>query len=545
MKTVALTLASVAATSSVVGYAFYKKHQFYPTVVYLTKSSPSLAVLYIQAFVLVILLSKLVRKIFFGRLRAAETEHLIERSWYAVTETCLAFTVFREDFSPWFVAMFTMLLVMKSFHWLAEDRIDYMERSPVITWLFHIRAIAMVLVLGTINALFIHHAYRKLLMNVVSVHIVFGFEYAILLVSIVNRFTKYLLHSIDIQSANPWENKSIYMLYTDFFLGALRMFLYSAFMFIMIKVHTFPLFSIRPMYLALRQFKKSFSDIVLSRRAISNMNSLYPNATDEELAQGNNTCIICRDTMTSQGSKKLPCSHIFHINCLRSWFQRQQTCPTCRMDILRSTTPAHIARMMEERIRQARQNQRPPPPPPPQQQQQQQRVEHPIPQQQQPQPPPVLPADPQAPAFAPPPQPQPQPPPLFQAPVPPPRLGDNDAENITVPSSSASPPLPPHPPPPFGFPPPPPFLFPFSSFPNAGAPFSFPPPPPPPPPHPPRVSHRRAIETTRRSRERKRRSSHHPTTKRSLAPRSYTAIAAVQPSGCCQHEHLSQYVWVF
>ena len=36
------------------------------------------------------------------------------------------------------------------------------------------------------------------------------------------------------------------------YVGALRMFLYSAFMFIMIKVHTFPLFSIRPMYLALR-----------------------------------------------------------------------------------------------------------------------------------------------------------------------------------------------------------------------------------------------------------------------------------------------------
>lgn len=34
-------------------------------------------------------------------------------------------------------------------------------------------------------------------------------------------------------------------------------------------------------------------------------------------------------------SKKLPCNHIFHVACLRSWFQRQQTCPTCRMDILR------------------------------------------------------------------------------------------------------------------------------------------------------------------------------------------------------------------
>lgn len=51
----------------------------------------------------------------------------MERSWYAVTETCLAFTVFREDFSFWFVAMFTLLLFLKGFHWLAEDRIDYVS----------------------------------------------------------------------------------------------------------------------------------------------------------------------------------------------------------------------------------------------------------------------------------------------------------------------------------------------------------------------------------------------------------------------------------
>lgn len=37
-------------------------------------------------------------------------------------------------------------------------------------------------------------------------------------------------------------------------------------------------------------------------------------------------------------SKKLPCGHIFHTACLRSWFQRQQTCPTCRLNILRTTT---------------------------------------------------------------------------------------------------------------------------------------------------------------------------------------------------------------
>lgn len=33
----------------------------------------------------------------------------------------------------------------------------------------------------------------------------------------------------------------------------------------------------------------------------------------------------------------MPCNHIFHTSCLRSWFQRHQTCPTCRLDILRPT----------------------------------------------------------------------------------------------------------------------------------------------------------------------------------------------------------------
>ena len=46
-------------------------------------------------------------------------------------------------------------------------------------------------------------------------------------------------------------------------------------------------------------------------------------------------CIICREEMTA-GCKKLPCNHIFHTSCLRSWFQRQQICPTCRMDVLRA-----------------------------------------------------------------------------------------------------------------------------------------------------------------------------------------------------------------
>ncbi|XP_073514677.1 E3 ubiquitin-protein ligase synoviolin isoform X3 [Phyllobates terribilis] len=338
MRTAVMTGASLALTAAVVAHAYYLKHQFYPTVVYLTKSSPSMAVLYIQAFVLVFLLGKFMGKVFFGQLRAAEMEHLLERSWYAVTETCLAFTVFRDDFSPRFVALFTLLLFLKCFHWLAEDRVDFMERSPNISWLFHFRILALMLMLGVLDVLFVSHAYHSLVTRGASVQLVFGFEYAILMTMILTVFIKYVLHSVDLQSENPWDNKAVYMLYTELLTGFIKVLLYMAFMTIMVKVHTFPLFAIRPMYLAMRQFKKAVTDAIMSRRAIRNMNTLYPDATPEELQAMDNVCIICREEMLT-GAKRLPCNHIFHTSCLRSWFQRQQTCPTCRMDVLRASLP--------------------------------------------------------------------------------------------------------------------------------------------------------------------------------------------------------------
>uniref|UniRef100_A0A8B9HJK3 RING-type E3 ubiquitin transferase n=1 Tax=Astyanax mexicanus TaxID=7994 RepID=A0A8B9HJK3_ASTMX len=333
-----VTAASLALTGAVVAHAYFLKHQFYPTVVYLTKSSPSMAVLYIQAFVLVFLLGKFMRKVFFGQLRAAEMEHLIERSWYAVTETCLAFTVFRDDFSPRFVALFTLLLFLKCFHWLAEDRVDFMERSPNISWVFHFRVVSLMVLLGVLDFLFVNHACHSIITRGASVQLVFGFEYAILMTMVLTTFIKYTLHTIDLQSENPWENKAVYMLYTELFTGFIKVLLYMAFMTIMIKVHTFPLFAIRPMYLAMRQFKKAVTDAIMSRRAIRNMNTLYPDATPEDLQASDNVCIICREEMVT-GAKKLPCNHIFHSSCLRSWFQRQQTCPTCRMDVLRASQP--------------------------------------------------------------------------------------------------------------------------------------------------------------------------------------------------------------
>lgn len=52
-------------------------------------------------------------KVFFGSLRQAEAENLMERTWYAIIDTCLAFTMFRDDLSPGFVAAFTIFFLLK------------------------------------------------------------------------------------------------------------------------------------------------------------------------------------------------------------------------------------------------------------------------------------------------------------------------------------------------------------------------------------------------------------------------------------------------
>ncbi|XP_066258918.1 E3 ubiquitin-protein ligase synoviolin A [Euwallacea similis] len=341
MRFLGISFVSFLLTAVVVANAYYQKKQFYPSVVYITKSNPSMAVIYIQAFIGVWILGKLMRKVFFGQLRTTEFEHLMERSWYAITETCLAFTVFRDDFTPKFVALFTLLLFLKSFHWLAEDRVDYMERSPVISWLFHMRVLNLLLLLGILDLHFISHAYLSTVTKGASVQLVFGFEYAVLITVVVNIAIKYALHSVDLNSETPWDNKAVFLLYTELVMGLIKVIFYVAFVAIMVRIYTLPLFAFRPMYYTIRNFKKAFSDVILSRRAIHNMNTLYPDATPEELAAADNVCIICREEMVT-ASKKLPCNHIFHTSCLRSWFQRQQTCPTCRLDILR--TPASSTR---------------------------------------------------------------------------------------------------------------------------------------------------------------------------------------------------------
>lgn len=63
MRNVGISLVSIGLTGLVLFNAYYQKKQFYPSVVYITKSNASMAVIYLQSLVLVLMLGKLMRKV--------------------------------------------------------------------------------------------------------------------------------------------------------------------------------------------------------------------------------------------------------------------------------------------------------------------------------------------------------------------------------------------------------------------------------------------------------------------------------------------------
>ena len=64
----------------------------------------------------------------------------------------------------------------------------------------------------------------------------------------------------------------------------------------------------------------------------SSLQSQYEKPDEEELER-NNECIICRDNNTEETSVIMPCGHVFHEDCLKSWIIQKQTCPICNKSL--------------------------------------------------------------------------------------------------------------------------------------------------------------------------------------------------------------------
>ncbi|KAJ8640212.1 hypothetical protein MRB53_016906 [Persea americana] len=56
--------------------------------------------------------------------------------------------------------------------------------------------------------------------------------------------------------------------------------------------------------------------------------------TREDAENNNTLCAVCMDGISVGGqAKRLPCSHLYHVDCILPWLRIRNTCPVCRCEL--------------------------------------------------------------------------------------------------------------------------------------------------------------------------------------------------------------------
>ena len=279
-----------------------------------------------MALALLMLFGRVVKTVFFGTLRHAEIERLQDRSRIAVIETCLMMTMFREEFSFHFAALFAVLLFVKIFHWLTRDRINFIEQQPNAGRMTHIRIVVMMGLLLAVDTMFVAQHVATTLQKGPSMLLLFVFEYTILIIVTTKTFAKYSFFMIDQAIDNRWEHKGTFSFYMELLGDFLQLFVYIVFFLLIHSYYGLPIYIIKDLLDTFNNFRTKCSEFVRYRQLTSNMNERFENPTPADISEdqgGDPTCIICREEMTieqlNRGNqlKKLPCGHAFHVHCLR------------------------------------------------------------------------------------------------------------------------------------------------------------------------------------------------------------------------------------
>ncbi|XP_074007966.1 E3 ubiquitin-protein ligase AMFR isoform X2 [Numenius arquata] len=321
---------------------------------YLLSDSLCVWVLVNTACCFLMLVAKLIQCMVFGPLRVSERQHLKDKFWnFIFYKFIFIFGVLNvqtvEEVVMWCL-WFSGLVFLHLMVQLCKDRFEYLSFSPTTPMSSHIRVltllIAMLLsccglavVCGVIGYTHGMHtlafmAAESLLVTVRTAHVIL----------------RYVIHLWDLNHEGTWEGKGTYVYYTDFVMELtllsldlmhhIHMLLFGNIWLSMASLVIF--MQLRYLFHEVQRRIRRHKNYL---RVVGNMEARFAVATPEELAVNNDDCAICWDSM--QSARKLPCGHLFHNSCLRSWLEQDTSCPTCRMSL--NITDSHHVREDHQR----------------------------------------------------------------------------------------------------------------------------------------------------------------------------------------------------
>ncbi|KAJ2703720.1 hypothetical protein FB645_003792 [Coemansia sp. IMI 203386] len=237
-----------------------------------------------------------------------------------------------EDLAIWTVAYccFGALYLVGG---LARDHLEGLRLSPAhpdIRWGFV--GLLCGLIVSSLGMGALSWVYLRPLFSILCI------EVFTILFDVGQTLTKYIAYAWDSSPTNSstesWEARSDAVLLcefaTDICILVLTLLHYMHILVIngltLNIVSALVFFNIRS--IASKLYRKT-RKLAAFQNAISSMKCRFPDATKEDIVRFDDRCSICREVLVT--AKKLPCEHLFHRSCLRSWLVRHPSCPTCRV----------------------------------------------------------------------------------------------------------------------------------------------------------------------------------------------------------------------
>ncbi|KAJ8372203.1 hypothetical protein AAFF_G00293780 [Aldrovandia affinis] len=307
---------------------------------YLVSDTFCVWVLVNTACCVLMLIAKMIQCAVFGPLRVSEKQHLKDKFWnFIFYKFIFVFGVLNVQtveevvtWCLWFAALAFLHLMVQ----LCKDRFEYLSFSPTTPFSSHVR------VLSLLVSMLLWCCGLAVLCGVVGrphgMHTVSFMAAECLLVTVRTGHVimRYTIHLWDLNHEGTWESKGTYVYYTDFsmelsllsldLMHHIHMLLFGNIWLSMASLVIF--MQLRFLF---HEFQRRVRRHKNYLRVIDNMEARFAVATAEELAANNDDCAICWDSM--QAARKLPCGHLFHNSCLRSWLEQDTSCPTCRMSL--------------------------------------------------------------------------------------------------------------------------------------------------------------------------------------------------------------------
>lgn len=247
---------------------------------------------------------------YYGSLRIQERSMVNDQMFLFLTDILLVLTVFNKDINYRNMVVFFIILCTKSILWVSTIRMDH--------------DIDMKMVFCNMYTAIFSLIFCTIFWSKTNILFLFTFEFGTIVLSSIKNICILLIKLRDTDT-----NKSLLIFYTDIIHLSSLLVLYIIFIVVTSIQYKVPLNVFRSSVSILEKLIKKIKSYTRYIKICKELERI-PDVRDE------GDCPICTDEM--ELSKKLKCGHVFHLECLKQWCERQSFCPICKVDLCLSSS---------------------------------------------------------------------------------------------------------------------------------------------------------------------------------------------------------------